>query len=44
MIKNFGSQIFKINANCTKLVGVTMGFGNEAEEIISGTTILEKVR
>lgn len=44
MIKNFGSQILKINANCTKLTGLTVGFGNEAEEIISGVTILEKVR
>ncbi len=42
-IKNFGSQILRINANCTRLQGLTVGFGNEAEQIISGTTILEKI-
>jgi hypothetical protein len=42
-VKNYGSQILKISANCKKLQGYTIGFGSEAEEIIRGETILDKI-
>jgi len=42
-IKNFGSQILKINGNCTKLIGVTVGYGNVQEGIIEGRTVLNKI-
>ncbi|MDX1939016.1 MAG: hypothetical protein SFU99_00610 [Saprospiraceae bacterium] len=42
-IKNFGSQILKISSNGSKLEGLTIGYGSEAESIISGTTILNRL-
>ncbi len=42
-IKNFGSQILKINADCNKLTGLTIGYGNVEEEIIQGNIVLTKI-
>ncbi|GBD88014.1 hypothetical protein BMS3Abin03_01948 [bacterium BMS3Abin03] len=41
-IKNFGSQILRINADCNKLTGLTIGYGNVEEEIIQGSIVLTK--
>lgn len=41
-IKNFGSQLLRIDAKSKVLAGLTIGYGSEQESIISGSTKLEK--